>query len=241
MQRTRISVIVPVYNGARFLAAALESVGAQHHRPDEVIVVDDGSTDDTAAVARRYGGVRYLRQPNLGAAAARNTGAAAATGELLAFLDADDRWLPAKLSCQVRYLDQHPDVDAVVTHQRLSIAPGAERPGWVPPAWLERPQMGLVPSALMIRRTAFEVVGGFDVRYRTGEDTDWFARAKDAGVALAILPEALVERHVHPESLTAQARDVPQALLRIVRDSLQRKRTLREVAPVSATRHDDDG
>lgn len=240
MQRTRISVIVPVYNGARFLAAALESVGAQHYRPAEVIVVDDGSTDDTAAVAKRYGGVRYLRQPNLGAAAARNAGAAAATGELLAFLDADDLWLPEKLTRQVRYLEQHPDVDAVVTHQRLAIAPGAERPGWVPQEWLERPQVGLVPSALMVRRTAFEAVGGFDVRYRTGEDTDWFARAKDAGVAVAILPETLVERHVHPASLTAQARDVPQALLRIVRDSLRRQRTLREVAPVSATRQLDD-
>lgn len=240
MQRMRISVIVPVYNGARFLAAALESVGAQDYRPDEVIVVDDGSTDDTIAVANRYGGVRYLRQPNQGAGAARNAGAAAATGELLAFLDADDRWLPEKLAYQVRYLEQHPEMDAVVTHQRLAIAPGVERPGWVPPEWLERPQVGLVPSALMIRRAAFETVGGFDTRYRTGEDTEWFARAKDAGVAVAILPEVLIERYVHPESLTAQARDVPQALLRIVRDSLQRQQARSAPLPISA-RHVHEG
>src|SRR5512143_3730544 len=107
-----VSVVMPVYNGARYLRQALESALAQTYRPLEIVVVDDGSTDETPAILAEFGTrIRALRQPNSGSAAARNAALDAARGELIAFLDADDLWLPQKLAVQVEYLREHPDVD----------------------------------------------------------------------------------------------------------------------------------
>src|SRR5919112_2696990 len=113
-----VSVIVPVYNGERYLAAALQSIFEQDYRPFEVIVVDDGSVDDTAKIARSFQQIHYIYQSNQGAAAARNAGVATAQGELIAFLDADDVWVPNKLSVQADYLFRHPEVGYVVARGR---------------------------------------------------------------------------------------------------------------------------
>src|SRR5213078_156464 len=105
-----VSVIIPVYNGARYLRAALESVFAQTYRPIEVIVVDDGSGDDSGVIAQSFPDVHFIHQENQGVAAARNHGFDAARGEFIAFLDQDDLWTPEKLKVQVNYLLNHPDV-----------------------------------------------------------------------------------------------------------------------------------
>ncbi|MBE0534890.1 MAG: glycosyltransferase family 2 protein [Phycisphaerae bacterium] len=106
-----ISVVIPAYNCGKYLARAIDSVLAQRRAADEIIVVDDGSTDNTAEVAARYGGrIRFLQQANAGASAARNTGIEAAMGEWVAFLDADDEWLPTKLQMQAAVLERHPQL-----------------------------------------------------------------------------------------------------------------------------------
>lgn len=106
-----ISVVMPVYNGAAHIGRAIDSVLAQTRPADEILVVDDGSTDTTADIARTYGDkVRLIVQPNAGAAAARNTGINAATGDWIAFLDADDEWLPHRLAAQTDILKQHPEL-----------------------------------------------------------------------------------------------------------------------------------
>src|ERR1044072_7097933 len=110
-----VSVIIPVYNGARFLLAALESVFAQTYRPFEVIVVDDGSADDSGRIAQSFSGVHYIRQANQGVAAARNTGIEAARGEFYAFLDQDDLWTPEKLRLQIQHMLNHPDLGYTLT------------------------------------------------------------------------------------------------------------------------------
>ncbi len=114
-----------VYNGEEFLARAIESVWAQNYRPLEVIVVDDGSSDGTASVARRWPEVRYLYQPNQGHGTAKNTGIARARGEYLAFLDADDWWKPEKLRLQVERLRSHPEAGYVICHARYVLECGA--------------------------------------------------------------------------------------------------------------------
>ncbi|MSP12354.1 MAG: glycosyltransferase family 2 protein [Chloroflexi bacterium] len=108
------SVIIPVYNGEKYLAEALQSILDQNYRPIDVIVVDDGSTDRSAAIVQQFSGVRYIYQSNQGVAVARNVGLAAAWGAIITFLDQNDIWIPRKLEIQVQHLRQHPEVDGVV-------------------------------------------------------------------------------------------------------------------------------
>ncbi|MBF0245598.1 MAG: glycosyltransferase family 2 protein, partial [Planctomycetes bacterium] len=112
-----LSVVIPTHNRSSWLVHAIESVLAQSLPAREVIVVDDGSTDDTDEVVARYSGLTYLRREQGGPSAARNAGAAISTGRWLAFLDSDDRWLPAKIERQLQWLEAHPGVEAVYTDE----------------------------------------------------------------------------------------------------------------------------
>ncbi len=223
--RPLVSVIIPVHNGERYLAAALESVFAQTYEPTEVVVVDDGSTDGTAMVARGDPRVIYIYQPNQGVPVARNAGIDRSTGELLAFLDADDLWVPEKLARQVDYLASHPEVSLTFTHQRLFLSSDtAEVPAWVRREQLGQDHPGYVPSAMVVRRGVFETVGRFNPAYRIGEDSDWFFRARDAGVAMTVLPETLLLKRIHRTNLTSNVKDSQAELLAAVRASLARRR-----------------
>ena len=230
--RPLVSVIVAVRNGEKYLAEALGSAFAQTYSPLEVIVVDDGSTDGTGLVATTDARVVYIRQPNQGVAVARNTGVARAGGEFLAFLDADDLWLPAKLERQVGYLLEHPEAGLVFTHQRLFLSPDTpEVPGWVARDLMERDHAGFVPSALVVRREVLGAVGPFDPAYEVGEDYDWFVRARDSGLALAVVPETLLLKRVHGSNLTSRVEDCRVNLLRIARASLARRVAAGQTAP----------
>ena len=222
MSRPCVTVIVPAYNRERYLGAALESILGQDYRPLEVILVDDGSTDGTARVARSYPGVRYLYQPNQGAAAARNAGVAASRGEFLSFLDSDDVWTPRKLSLQVDFLLKHPEVGYCLARMQNFLEPGCPLPPWVQPEELCRPEVGVSLCTLVARREAFDRVGGFDPQYPCGSDTDWFFRAKDARIALAILPEILLHRRIHDTNLSASRGPNFPILARIVKASVAR-------------------
>ncbi len=219
-----VSVVVPVYNGAPFLPRALASVQAQGYPRLETIVVDDGSTDGSAGVAGRYPGVRCLAQDNGGVAAARNTGIRAAQGELLAFLDQDDMWLAGKLTTQVGYLVEHPEVDFVLARQRIALEPGTDRPSWLPPALLAQDHVGYFPGTLVARRRVFDAVGLYDPRTPPGESADWFARARDAGVPMAILPQVLLEKRIHDHNQSHDVDRVRHAVLTALRASVDRKR-----------------
>ncbi|HXJ78361.1 MAG TPA: glycosyltransferase family A protein, partial [Candidatus Methylomirabilis sp.] len=148
-----VSVILPTHDRERYLVSALDSALGQEYRPIEVIVVDDGSTDGTARVVQGYAEVRYRYQQNQGAAAARNAGVAMSGGEILAFLDSDDLWMPEKLRLQVRFLAENPAVGYCLTRMRTFVEPGtAGDPGRVD---LSPPSVGAVPSTLVVRREVF--------------------------------------------------------------------------------------
>lgn len=227
-----VSVIIPVYNGERFLSAALDSVVAQGYRPIEVIVVDDGSTDCMAEIARDYPEARYVYQANQGHGAARNTGIAAARGEFVAFLDADDIWLPNKLSAQVGYLLQHPQVGYVIARMHAILEAGVEWPASLNREHYSKDPPCFLPSALLVRRTVLDEIGIFDVRYRIANDSDWFLRAQDAGVPMAIVPQVLVHRRIH-SSNQSHEKSATVETLAVVRVSIQRKRRLAEPSPVT--------
>lgn len=179
----RVSVIIPCYNHGRFLAEAIESVLAQTTRAFEIIVIDDGSTDDSGLVARRYPRVRCIRQPNRGVAAARNAGLAASGGELIVFLDADDRLLPAALEAGVRELGAHPAWALAVGRSRFIAADGTPLPGPEPRPLGPEPYLTLLwrniirmPAMVMFRRRALEAVGGFRYGVDACADYDLYLR-----------------------------------------------------------------
>ncbi len=220
-----VSVIIPVYNGARYLRAALESVFAQTYRSFEVIVVDDGSADDSGIIAQSFPEVRYLHQTNQGVAAARNHGIEAARGEFFAFLDQDDLWTPDKLRLQIEYLRSHPDVGYTLTQQKFFLDPGATLPAWFRKELFDSVHTGWVLGTLVVRRTTFEQVGNFVTGYSAANDSDWFFRAKAAAIPMAVVPELLLLKRIHDANDSARAKEILSELLKVVKTSLDRQRS----------------
>lgn len=179
----KISVVIPVYNRPEMVVRAIESVRSQTLSPYEIVVVDDGSTDRTPAVLRKYDSlIRSLRTPNRGVAAARNAGVAIAEGEWIAFLDSDDMWDPKKLEIQSAFHKTHPDI--LISHtaeiwikrgRRIFQKRHHEKPqGWC--FYENLPFCKIAPSSVMIARTLFEKMGGFDETFRICEDYDLWLR-----------------------------------------------------------------
>lgn len=218
-----MSVIVPTFNCAEFVGAAIMSVLSQNYAPIEIIVVDDGSTDDTAQIAAGFGPpVRVLRQANRGPAAARNLGVKDSHGELLAFLDGDDVWLPGKLEAQVRYLVAHGEAPIVYGDvlywepDESGIYPASDSFGECVPTEEFDPELSgwiyhelLLDSAIciitaLIRRHVYETLGGLDESLRVGEDYDfWIRAARRFPVTKLRMNTALYRKH--RQSTTHQA------------------------------------
>ena len=219
-----VSAIVPVFNGERFLREALDSIAAQDYAPLEMIVVDDGSTDDSALIAQRCAQAHYLFQPNQGCGPAKNTGLSAAHGEFIAFLDADDLWLPGKIRQQVEALRRAPEAGITTGRMTFFFEPGVSRPAWVPAAFLTEPQPAYLPSGLLIRRSVFDQVGIFDSTFALTNDYEWLTRARDAGVPEVLTPHVVVRRRVHDGNLTYRTAELSEELLRMLRTSVHRKK-----------------
>jgi glycosyltransferase involved in cell wall biosynthesis len=241
MTLSLISCVVPVFNGERYLAEAIESILNQTYRPIEIIVVDDGSTDGTAAVAARYGDrIRYVKQDNGGPPTARNLGLRMAAGDFVAFLDSDDLWHPEKLQRQMACFEARADLDLCVTHlQRF----------WVPQLEAEQKRFqhhryaevlpGYVTQTLLARRTLFDSVGRFDTSRRVGDPMDWFLRAGEMGAVMELLSDLLVYQRMHEKNLSVELHtrrmtpSMQNAILDVVKASLDRRRRQSETGPVS--------
>ena len=220
-----VSVIIPVYNGGRYLRSALESVFAQTYQPIEVIVVDDGSADDSGVIAQSFPDVRYIHQENQGVAAARNNGLEAARGEFLAFLDQDDLWTPEKLKLQISQLQSDPDLGYTLTQQQFFLEPGETLPAWFRKELFADAHTGWVLGTLVVRRTAFEKVGNFATGYSAASDGDWFFRAKAAAIPMAVVPELLLLKRIHGGNESARAKEILSELRKVVKSSLDRQRS----------------
>jgi glycosyltransferase involved in cell wall biosynthesis len=224
MNRPLVSVIVPVYNGARFIAEAIKSIWAQNYNPMEIIVVDDGSTDDTPNIVQSFKGIRYIRQSNQGVAAARNTGIHNSKAQLIAFLDADDYWANDKLNVQVDCLLKHPHIGYTLGVQRNFLEYGIERPFWLKEEHLLNEHIGFLQT-LVIRREIFDMVGLFNPDLRITEDVEWFSRVADASITKMVVPEAVVYRRIHDSNLGYQLKSGNGNLLwlKAMRASVKRK------------------
>jgi glycosyltransferase involved in cell wall biosynthesis len=223
-----VSCIVPVFNGERFLAEALQSILDQTHQPVEVIVVDDGSTDDTPSVVAAFGDrVRYFHQNNAGPAAARNRGIEESRGEFIAFLDADDLWEKTKLERQLDRFSQIPELAYSVTlTQNFWEEEVMDEEARLVHHRRSRPVPGYVTHALMVRRDWVEKTGGFDASLNHGDAADWFQRAEAAGAVGELLQEVLVRRRLHAgnRSRTMAKRSRDEFLL-LLKRRLDRDRT----------------
>ena len=227
-----VSVVIPVYNAAAFLDEAIASVWDQTYRPIEVILVDDGSTDGSAAVAARHGAaVRYHYQENARIVAARNQGVHLATGELLAFLDADDLWPPDKLAGQVEALKKHPQVNMVFGHMEHFFSPELDEAAR---ARIKLPE-GEAPSycagAMLVRRASFDRVGAFATQWRVGEFVDWYQRALHDGLQPHMLPQVVVRRRIHATNTTRSQKDATLDYVRILRAGILRQRQAQDASP----------
>jgi len=225
--RADVSVVMPVYDCARHIGAAIDSVLAQTLAPRELIVIDDGSTDDSGAVARRFGApVRCERQAHAGIAAARNRGVALAQGAFLAFLDADDLWTRDKLRLQCAALDEDPTLDMVLGHVAQFVSPELPADTAARLRCPDAPIAGFVPGAMLVRRASFLRVGPFDLAHRIGEVLDWQLRAREAGLVHRMLPDVVLRRRLHDANQGIRERDGRSAYAAILKAALDRRRAV---------------
>ncbi len=213
---SRISVVIPAYNAARFLPRCLESVFAQTLKPDEVIVVDDGSTDNTAALAAELG-ARVISRPNGGPSAAKNAGIQSASSEWIALLDADDLWAPTKLERQVACIQS--DTVLVYTGIRIFDDNGVRGESRGIDATLAKKMLRYcnpIPnSSVLVRQSAITQGGGFREDIRNGEDWEMWFRMQRLGDFEAV-PDPLTDYYVYQNSLSANPRTMIEGLDRFI-------------------------
>ncbi len=208
----RVSVVIPTYNSAKYLPQAINSVLQQTYSDYELIIINDGSTDNTPEVIQPYlelATVRYFSQENLGVSAARNRGLKEAQGELIAFLDADDIYFPDKLQAQVAMFDAHPNIGIVNSGFRVIKEDGEpimdvqrwqDIPDLTPEIWLlHKP---VLPSAMMYRKEWFDLVGGFDTELFSSEDVEVTLRMIAQGCQGMWLPKITIYYRRHEASVT---------------------------------------
>jgi glycosyltransferase involved in cell wall biosynthesis len=231
-KQPKVSVVIPVYNSSAYIAEAIESVLGQTYTHFEIIVVDDGSTDKTQEILDRYRAkVKCFYQENRGVSAARNVGVRNAKGELIAFLDADDVWLPGKLEKQVRFLTQHAEVPFIFGDTDLF-----NDSGTVISALLRQKKMAsqlpekefvvknpfellldenFIPTSTgLVRRSVLMEAGGFDESLRSVEDRDLWLRIAIKH-PMGCIPEVLSRKRLHAENISSDQLKANQSLLRV--------------------------
>jgi glycosyltransferase involved in cell wall biosynthesis len=226
----KVSVVVPAYNAETYLREALESTLVQTVPAHEIIVVNDGSTDGTGALADEYARVhphvQVIHRENGGPAAARNAAIAAATGEFLTFLDADDAMVPSRIESQVGYLLTHPDTDIVIgSVERIS-----EGDVEVHVEFLRHEQIaedrakGINLMVMTARASVFAMLGAFDPSYRLSEDWQWLLRAHTREVTVAFVPRREGRRRLHEKNISNAVDDVRHQMFRALRDHIREQR-----------------
>jgi glycosyltransferase involved in cell wall biosynthesis len=230
-----VTVVVAVCNGEPYLDEALRSVFSQDYPNVELVLVDDGSTDGTLDIARSHPGVRYQRQPNRGLPNARNEGIHMAEGELVTFLDADDVFFPERVSAQVEYLGDRPEVGCALARHELLLAPGERPPAWLGPDPIYGDLGGVEPgSAMLATRVARQI--GFDPAYRAMDGVEWLSRLTAAGVAVGVCDRVLWRRRIHDRNMSGDRQALRDEMLRMVRNRIATGRSSTADADRSADR-----
>ncbi len=223
--RPAVSVIIPIYNSEKYLREAIDSVLAQDYSPLEVLIVDDGSSDDGPRIAASYGPpVKVVPIAHAGHPAARNAGIAASTGEYLGFLDADDLWSPDKLALQLAAFAADPALDLVFGHMQNFISPDLSEAEQARLKCNSTVLPGLLQGSMLARRASFDRVGPFPEERKMGDFLDWYGRATLAHMKTQMLPEILVRRRLHRANFQRTHKHLRRENLVAVKLLLDRRR-----------------
>jgi len=221
-----VTTIIAVYNREAYLANAIESVINQTYQNIEIIVIDDGSTDNSRDVALQFAPpVRYYHQPNGGIAAAWNQGIKLARGDFFSFLDSDDLWTKNKIRQQIDVIRDNPNLDIVFGHVKQFYSPDMteeeRQQVWCPDGMMP----GISAITMLIRRESFFKVGWFDSRWRKGIFNDWYLRATELRLMSYMLPQLVALRRLHKKNHGVVNRCKSIDYVRMFRASLSRRRT----------------
>lgn len=219
-----VSVIIPTYNGAKYLGETLQSVMAQTYRSLEILVVDDGSTDGAGDLAAAFAGVILIRQQRRGHPAARNRGVEAAGGAFLSFLDHDDLWEPRKIETQMACFREDADLDLVFGHIRNFFSPEMSAEARARVSVPLKPLPGLLQGAMLAKRKSFERVGAFSEQRDFGDFLDWYGRAMILNLKMRMLPETLLHRRIHASNYTRAHPDLHRQYLAAVKQLFDQRR-----------------
>jgi glycosyltransferase involved in cell wall biosynthesis len=220
-----ISVIIPVYNSEKYLREAIESVLSQTGFRFDLIVVNDGSIDNTAKVAESFGSlIRYHYQTNAGIGAARNQGIAHANGEFFAFLDADDLWTGKKIERQWMAFEADPHLDMAFGHIQQFYSPDLTQ---IEKDRIKIPveiMQGYIAGTMLIKKKAFLRVGLFNEELRIGEFIDWYARSTELNMKSIMLTDVLLKRRIHSTNQGISQRDQRSGYVHALKAALDRRR-----------------
>jgi glycosyltransferase involved in cell wall biosynthesis len=219
-----ISVVVPVHNGARYLAECIQSVLDQRHAALELLVVDNASTDATAEVARAFPAVRYFHLPDKGLSRALNHGLEHCRGGFLAFLDADDLWTPNRLALQLETFARNPEVELVFGHVEQFISPELEESAKAKLGVRHTLLPGRHRGTMLIRTESFWRVGPFEPSVDYGEFLDWYMRAAEQHIRDVMLADVVTLRRVHGANLGYTERNRRVEYARVLKRGLDRRR-----------------
>jgi glycosyltransferase involved in cell wall biosynthesis len=224
----KVSTIIPVYNGEKYLAEAIKSVLSQTYRSIEVIVVDDGSTDRSADIAKSFNdSIRYTYQPNLGTAAAFNRGIKMARGEFFSFLGADDLWSKDKTQIQMEAFETQDHLDIVSGSVKQFFSPDADENVRENIIISDRLIPGHVIPAMLIRRRSFFRVGLFETEWVVGAEMSWYLRAKEIGLQVKILADLVLLRRIHKNNKGLTRRQFISQRAEVLKASLDRRRKMK--------------
>ena len=219
-----ISVLIPFYNTEKYLAEAIQSVFNQTVEPEEIILLDDGSTDESAKVAERFvPRITLFHQENAGISAARNALLKKANAEYIAFLDADDLWPPDHLKKLLEPFKSNNDLGIASGHVEQFLNDNSEELSKRIPEGQEV-MPGYVAGASLIKKEVFDEVGLFDENLALAEFIDWFSRAKDAGYAFKLIEDIVLKRRIHSSNIGIQKRDKLHDYTKVLMASIKRKR-----------------
>jgi len=230
-----LSVIIPLYNGAEWIESTLQHLLDQTVRPSEIIVVDDGSSDNGAQIVRQIAQangdlIRLHRKANQGVGHTRNVGIQMSSGDLILLLDQDDLLQPEALEKHLEVWETEPTAQITRGNEKMVLVEGHSYPSWLKAETLDVVRIGTNFSSFVIHRSLFDTVGPLDESYSMGSDTDWFARAREKNVAFSPVEFLTTVRRIHGTNHSAQVTTAQVDLTTLLHASILRRRKEKSAA-----------